>query len=192
MIIFSRVFFVLILAFLTSNTWAHVGTGQSQNAPDEYEILASVDIEGFVINITTQLDEVSQLIRGSVINSTLPLLLMNDPRNEVNYPIGEDFGATRPDTQLRMDAKKKDILASLITNIIKDVVRLCTYASKSNQENGRECFTKMDKDIRNILLVLLDIKNLVGLIYHSLGTDSDLLHRVMKENLPKVFSLLSA
>ncbi|CAE6472476.1 unnamed protein product [Rhizoctonia solani] len=199
MILFNRIFFVLILAFLTCNTWAHVGMERSQTARDEQESLASGDIEGLVNNITTRLDEVSRVIRGSIVNSTLPLLLMNDPRNEANYPIGEDLGTATPDTQLHIDAKKKYILVSLITDIIKDVVQLCTYASNSNQEDGRECFAKMDNDIGNVLLAFFGIKNLTGLIYHSifvglnsLGVDSNLLHRVMKKKLPKIFSLLSA
>ncbi|CAE6451115.1 unnamed protein product [Rhizoctonia solani] len=117
---------------------------------------------------------------------------MNDPRNEANCPIGEDLGTATPDTQLHIDAKKKDILVSLITDTIKDVVQLCTYVSKSNQEDGRECFAKMDNDVGNVLLAFFGIKNLTGLIYHSLGVDSNLLHQVMKKKLPKIFSLLSA
>ncbi|KAH7332962.1 hypothetical protein B0J17DRAFT_677058 [Rhizoctonia solani] len=192
MISLNRVFFVLVLAFLTCKARAHVLTEHSQTAPDQQESLASVDIEGLTDNITTRLDEVIQVIRGSVVNSTLPLLLMNDSRNEANYPIREDFRATLPDTLLRIDAKKKDTLALLIAGVIKDVVQLCTYASKVNQEDGRECFAKMDNDTRNILLAFSGIKNLAGLIYHSLGADSDLLYRVMKENLPKISGLLSA
>ncbi|CAE7179055.1 unnamed protein product [Rhizoctonia solani] len=178
--ILPRIFFTFLLGFLFCKVLARIETERSfdpnMQIPD--------DIEELTNNATTRLSDILQLIQSNLFNSTVPLSVSRNPRDEFDSLFQSDTSSTR----LRMDDAMKITLASLMADTIKDVVQLCIYASNSNEE---AYFSRIDDNLSDMILALSDIDKFSGMVRQSLGAQPDTFYQEIEDYLPKTSTLLS-